>query len=187
MRPIRGVAPRWGPAGTWLAVITGRLPGGPPGTARWWVAPAERSLRPLILQEASSALQELAHLSRSSPMLSDREGYPSLQRPHRPARADQRAGRACQQSALVLAPRHAGPVRRNRPEALGRGQQGTRQDALCAIGLRAPGPCLGRGFRGQGQRGGRGSRDLPEPPTLVPELGCRGRGWRTRLDRLLQP
>src|SRR5450759_1820508 len=94
------------------------------------------------LQDVARSCKKLQGIVETSPMILDREGYPSLQRPHRPARVDQRAGRARQQLALVLALPHAGPVLRDRPEALGHGRQGPHRHAFRAVGRRAPGPCL---------------------------------------------
>ena len=62
-----------------------------------------------------------------SPMLRSREGHPSLQRPHRPARTHRRAGRPRQQPAVVVAPADPRPVLRDRSQALGQGPQGPRR------------------------------------------------------------
>ena len=110
---------------------------------------------------------------RMSPMLRSREGHPSLQRPHRPARTHRRAGRPRQQPALVVAPADARPVLRDRPEALGQGPQGPRPAALGPVRRRARRPRRRRGVRRAGARRRRGPADLPHRAALVPGAGPR--------------
>ena len=121
-------------------------------------------------------------------MLRSREGHPSLQRPHRPARAHRRAGRPRQQPALVVAPADARPVRRDRPQALGQGPQGPGR-ACCP-------PCppheladlaADEEFVARVARRGRGPADLPHRAALVPAWAAEVEGGAPALDRLLQP
>src|SRR5665648_953443 len=146
---------RVGTGCSWLAVIGSRLPGASLGAATRWGFSRWRTTSTMsVLARSQQVVQELARHNPTSPMLLSCEGYSSIQRPYCPARADQRLGRARHQSALVLAPRHPGPILRDRPEALGQGSEGTRQDAVRAVCRRASAPGLGRGLRDQSPRGG---------------------------------
>ena len=124
-----------------------------------------------------------------SPMLRSREGHPSLQRPHRPARTHRRAGRPRQQPALVVAPADPGPVLRDRPQALGQGPQGPRPPALGPVRRTSSPPwpptrCSSRGSHAA-------AADLQtylHRAALVPGAGPRTvEGGAPGLDRLLQP
>ena len=133
-------------------------------------------------------LQETDNRGRQmSPMLRSRESHPSLQRPHRPARTHRRAGRPRQQPALVVAPADPRPVRRARPQALGRSAR-TRSPCWAALSAdELAGLAADPVFVARVHAAAADLQTYLHPAAVVPEVGRGGRGRCPRLDRLLLP